>query len=351
MIDSSRVPWFMTICYSMLAVMLFSNLSAGVQGDQASDLIPPKLQELIAGCENNLSQIRTLQANAQYRIEDVRFLACKDLEGKSYPDQNASISLWKDNIKLRVDTVYDRMFNTRDNTIRYNLPYGEYIMPTTEWERQKDTLKRKHGILQTTMRFMQCEGKTYKYFVESKDCMIDRTTKYFRGPNACEWILTGSIVGSRTFPEYIRSRVKLSGMRSFTVEDLGEGLYAVNDYWVGTRNGQEVSGKAHLIIDSTKGHTVQSIEREAGGQTIYTGKYEYAEVKDIWVLISADYKSYNWRAEVNTVRNKVSLRADLDSVKINEPIDPNTFTVESLNIQKGSLVRNSVTGERYRYNN
>lgn len=330
--------------------MLFGNAMAGGQGDQTTDIIPPKLQVLMAGWEDNFNRIRTFQADARLLMEDARFLACKDLDGKSYPDQNVRVSIWKDNARFRTDFVYDRTFDTRNNEVNYNLPYGEHIMTTTEWEEQKEDVKRKYGVLQTTRRFMQLEDKVYNYRVEGKDFTINKPGTRFIGPKACEWMWKGSIIGSRTFPDYITEKAKLSSMRSFAVEDLSSGRYAVNHAWVGTSSGREVSGKTHLVIDATKGYTVESVRREAGGQRIYEGKFKYAEAGNVWVLVGADYKDYDWRGEVNKVRSAVSLSIDVNSLKVNEPVDPNIFTVKSLGIQKGSLVRDSVAGKRYVYN-
>jgi len=166
MIDPHRTRWFIAV-YLMSAIALLGRVSAGGQGDQSA-LITPELQVLMAGWEDNFSRIRTLQASAQFRMEDARFLACKDLDDKSYPDQNASIRLWKDNARFRTDIVYDRTFDLRNNKVHYNLPYGEYIMPSVEWEQKKEDLKRKHGVVQSTLRFMQLEGKAYHYRVEAK---------------------------------------------------------------------------------------------------------------------------------------------------------------------------------------
>ena len=334
----------------MLTTIQFGRTVADAANDQAAVAIPPELEVLMAGWEDNFGRIRTFQADARLRTEDARFLACKDLDNKSYPDQNANISIWKDNANFRADIVYDRTFDIRNNKLHYHLPYGEHIMPTTDWKQQKENLKREHGILQTTTRFMQLEDKAFNYLVEGKDFTIDRATDFFPGPQACEWMWKGSILGSETFPEYIRSYSRLPSTKSFLVEDLGQGRYAVLQNFIGTKGETQVPGKTRLIINATQGYTVESVTREAGGQLIYDAEYKYTKLGNTWVLVGAEFKRYSWMEEVHTVESTVSLSVDVNSLKVNEPVDPNIFTVESLDIQKGSLVRDSVAGKRYLYN-
>ena len=45
----------------------------------------------------------------------------------------------------------------------------------------------------------------------------------------------------------------------------------------------------------------------------------------------------------------MSFEVTPDSIKVNEPIDPGTFTISSLGIAKGALVRNTLTGEQFLY--
>lgn len=80
MVDPNRMRWLISILCLMVSMMPSGTLTASGQGDQAAVIIPPELQALMAGWEDNFGQIRTLQANARSRIEDARFLACKDLD-------------------------------------------------------------------------------------------------------------------------------------------------------------------------------------------------------------------------------------------------------------------------------
>jgi len=350
MANQNLKRWLFIIFNVILISMLLCNVTAGSQNDKAVVVIPRELDVLMAGWEDNFNKVRTLQADVQFNMEDARFLECKDLDNKSYPDQNASIQIWKDNDRFRTDIVYDRTFDVRSNKVHYNLPYGEYIMPTTEWNQRKEELKRKHGVLETTTRFMQLEDKSYWYTVESKDFKIDRISDFFPGPKVCKWMWKGSVLAGRTFPEYIRRKAALSTTKSFVVEDLGKGRYAVQQNFTGTRNGAKVSGKTRIVIDTKKGYTVESFSKDAGGYLIYDAEYNYEKVGDAWILVGADYKDYDWRAEVNKVKSNISLAVDVDSLKVNEPVDENIFTVESLGIEKGSLVRDSIARKKYLYN-
>jgi hypothetical protein len=103
-------------------------------------------------------------------------------------------------------------------------------------------------------------------------------------------------------------------------------------------------------VDATKGYTIQSFTKSAGDQPIRAAQYEYAQVGDVWVLVSAASQRYDWmRGEKKPIRT-VSLKIDVRSLKVNEPVDPNVFTVDALNIRKGSLVTDNIADKRYLYN-
>ena len=351
MIVKNQATYLIPVLYLILGTMLFDKTIANEADVGGGAPIPTELQVLMAGWEDNFSQAHTVQAHAQLRVEDVSFKECKDLDNKSYQDQNVKMVIWKDGNIFHTDIVYDRTFDTRKNKVTYHLPYGEHIMPVKDLVENREDLYRKHGVVQTTIRFLQLKDKQYNYFVESKDFTIDKVTpSFFPGPQACEWILKGSILGSQTFPEYIRRKAKLPSTKSFEVKDLGNGRHAIYQNFIGTKNETKFSGKTRLVINATKGYTIENFTRNAENQIIYDAKYEYAEIGKVWVLVSADFKRYDWMGDVNKVNRAISLSVDVNSLKINEPVDPNVFTVQSLNIQKGTLVRDSISDKRYLFN-
>jgi hypothetical protein len=346
---NNRITYKFLVLYLILAALVCKETMAS-KTVSSEKPIPVALKLLITGWEANFSQIRSIKAQAKFRTEDVKFQYCRDLEDKTYKDQNAKIKIWKDGKKLRTDIVYDRIFNLRDYNVKYNLPYGEFAMPTREWEKKKLDITRKHGVMQTTLKMLRLTDKQCNYFVESKDVTIDKAADFFPGPSACEWITQGRILGSETFPEYIIRKAKSSSTKSLEVEDLGSGRYAVNQKFIGTLNEKKFSGTTRIVVNALQGYTVESFKRKAGDQIMYDAEYKYEQKGNVWVIVGGIYKRYDCRGEDNNLTRTTSLTVDADSLKVNEQIGPEVFTFEALNIRKGSLVRDSVADKEYLFN-
>lgn len=339
---------FLILCL-LLATFVFEMTIANEQ-DAEETTIPVELQVIMAGWEDNFGKIHSINAKAQLRTDDVKFLKCKDYEGKSYKSQNSDFEIWKDGPKLRSDIVIDRTFDFDNNKVKYNLPFGEYVMPSREWAQKKEEIERKHGVTQTTLKVLRLADKQCNYFVESKDVTIDKTVDYFPGPNACEWITEGRIFYGVTFPEYIKDKAKLPSTKSFEVEDLGGGRYAVYENFNGTTKEKEFAGRTRIVVNASQGYTIESYTRKAEDSIIYDAEYKYAKKGNAWVIVGGYFKRYDWMGQENKVKSTVSLTVDADTLKVNEPIDPKVFTFESLNILKGSLVRDSIEDKEYLFN-
>ena len=82
------------------------------------------------------------------------------------------------------------------------------------------------------------------------------------------------------------------------------------------------------------------------GRVVREGNYDYAEKGGAWVLVSAEVKNHRDPATAPAV---VSLKIDVASLKVNQPVDPRVFTVDAMGIRKGTHVTNKITNETSLY--
>jgi len=79
---------------------------------------------------------------------------------------------------------------------------------------------------------------------------------------------------------------------------------------------------------------------------VETAQFDYIHVGGAWVLAHADM-AYFALDGFPTVQ--ATYVVDPNSVRINEPIDPQVFTFEALGVRRGALVHDYKTGEEYLY--
>lgn len=311
--------------------------------------IKPKemLGILMAGWKNNTQKIDTLQLKCTLTASADLYAECRDLDGKTYDGHTANIQLWKNNNSIRIDSVYDRMFDIIHGEVKYNLPFGDYIEQKRTHD--KNMLVRKYGTTVTTGRYLCLKDKdvdkSYRYLQEGKELIISDASTMPQGNLECLWVSNNMFYLQKTFSRFAKGIMKNSDV-SFEVKETGSGVYSIHVYSLEKNSDNQYRHEARLQIDANRGYAVTDFEIFLYNQPEFKGEYQYTESDGTWVLTSFKAMYYNKGA----IERTVTLESDIKSLKINQPIDPKTFTVEALNIAKGSLVIDKTDGKRYLYN-
>ena len=335
-------PRAMCLLLAALHLIFHSCVSLGEGPREGFDSsIPTDVQVLMAGCEDNQQRIGPLELTMKLRVHTPNNPAV-DLDGKEYCDRNGMIVLWKDGERIREDSEFDRRFRS-DGTIAYNLPFGEHIAPRDEVDLV--SLKRQHGVMETTRRLLWNGKELYEYVDEGKTCII--TDKF--DPKWCDdfsvptrWLATNRL-SWYSAPEFVR-RVGEAGDGAFSVRGLGDDRYAVeiagrtwrHEFTVDTNQGYTISNEKHMIMDDAGWH----VEEE--------GDYRYAEYGSAWVLVAGERKRYDKKTWEPL--EFVTMTVEQESLMVNEPIDPSVFSMDALKMRKGTYVVDTIVGRKYVYN-
>jgi hypothetical protein len=311
---------------------------------EAPEAVKERIEFIIAGWEANDLALKSLHFEANVRFENDLWKQAKDKEGKSYGDRHASIELWQQGNLLRANVMRDRTYSMDGNSIQLYVPFGEHIIPNATGE-EKERIVQQYGVPQFTTRVLTLPNEEHTYMVESKEVIIDSPGAHFLEPQ-CLWPRGYRVVNNMSLTEKLRRAVQ-RGL-DVRIHDLGDGLVEITtSVTYKDKLLVDIIGKTVVHMDENKGYTVQSVRSFTGSAMDRESHYEYVQINGQWIMqkgVSIDYDN-----STGAKTGSVSFEVTPDSIKVNEPIDPGTFTISSLGIAKGALVRNTLTGEQFLY--
>lgn len=337
---------------ALVAVATWVGAYGAAQSPQGK--IPDELAVIAAACRENSARIQTLQLSGTFVATGGHHEGQWDpFTGETYNSQTRQFSLWKDALNCRLDVTADREVSP-ENEVNYNLPYGEHITSYAKLEREGgvDALKRRYGTPQSTRRTIVTPDNTYRYKpelnqVELNDPFTARELDEQPEPEL-QFALNKTLMGF-TVAECVDRWAELAqrGDRSLEVTLLEGGQYRIRSTVTVQRTGGPPQCYTHdMVVDLEKGGNVLSYVRQTDGETVETGQFDYMNADGAWVVAHAEIAS---RVAPGVPAANGVYDVQAESVRINEPIDPQLFTFEGLAVRSGALVFDAETREEYLY--
>jgi hypothetical protein len=310
--------------------------------------LPDELQVIAAACRENSARIESLQLGGTVVLSGRRMEGHWDpIANRAYNSQTGVFSVWKQPGSCRFDGTYDHVVTSAGEVV-YHVPYAEHIISGDRLEREggMTEFNRKYGTPQTTERIVVTPGNTYRYHPEDNFLMVDGDDAAGKIEGEKEMGLAlNRVYGSRfTIAERIERWFESAqrGLHgSVDVVGLGQGRYRIR-----APASPEAPDGEETVVDLDKGGNTLSYTTRKGGQVAERNEFEYANVGGAWVLIHADMNELGPDGAVDT---HVVYQVDPQSLHVNEPIDPQVFTFEGLNVRKGAHVINAKTREEFLY--
>ena len=307
-----------------------------------------EIEAIASGWEENAAKIRSFTVTGSFTVSSEEYAAFKDYDGKSYPGHTARFEIAKDGRNLRIETVFDRLFNTQTGRVEYRIPYGKYVLanPTQE---QLAQLYRDKGTTVATDRVLLLENQTHRYSKESNQVYVEHPRPYVSfAERELRWLVNLSPLSPDGLRQYLQGRLRAK--IAISVEKhTGEQCVLRCRRMEKTEQGAEESVPTETLITLNVSHAyaIESIQTSRAGEVIGEGTYEYVERGGAWVLSAG--RSRERVAGQGKWSRAAELHVDLNSLQVNAPIDRTVFTVEALGIAKGARVMNVITGEESIY--
>lgn len=315
-------------------------------GSLASDAVslPDSVEVLVAGWEDNLSRIRTFTARAILTNESDYNEKVLDKEGKSSRKQVAHLELWRDGGKRRLDSDFDWK-QGEANKVNYSHAFVDNLKPADKTETPEMRAMR-YGTPRRITRELLSPEASYWYDVGSKQLTIQERGSAAPLEIGISWLGGGPDISNRSLRQFLADVGKV-GM-SFIAVDGGNGEYVI----VGVRkvplpDGGTEEGVTRIVVDANKGCSIKSVDRETNGVLRQRSEYRYELVGGAWILV---YGSRRQTDPHGREWERVELTVDTESLKVNEPVNSQTLSVDGLNIEKGTLVTDVSKGAKYVYN-
>ena len=331
----------------MVAVALSCAGRGSAQSPQSA--IPDELAVIAAACRENSARIASLQLSGTITATGAGFEGLWDpFADQIYNSQTREFSVWKDALNCRLDVTADREFGPTGEVI-YNLPYAEHITSYAKLDREGgvEALKRKYGTPLSTKRTIVTPDQGYQYRPESNQVTLNIdpiTVQALDERPEMQFPFNKTLVGD-TMAEFVDKWAELAqrGDRSLEVTPLGEGQYRIRTAIPAPR----LSCASELIVDLDQGGNVLSYIGWLDGQIVATGKFDYMNTGGAWVLAHAEVAWPIGPDGVPQVHSVYDVHPE--SVRINQPIDPQVFTFEGLAVRRGAYVWDNKTREEYLY--
>jgi hypothetical protein len=304
--------------------------------------LPGLLEDLIAGAEANLTKIRTICARASLRVECDEFERALDRDGNSFRTQTANFALWQDGQRVRIDRTFDRTFDLRNNSIVYRFSMVD-VVGTVRSEDAKSFVTQ-HGTPRETIRYLRADGREYIYCVESEHVLLRHSHAPYPIMAELKWLTGGATVHDRTLRALVAETLRRK--MDVALEDVGcRGRALTISTVYNLADGNRIPTSTRILIDPQRGNTVQRVEVQTGGSIGATVDYEYANRGGAWVVVDGDERELD-PASGRTTR-RTTLHVEMDSLRINDAIDPTVFDPDGLGIAKGALVHDQARAEPY----
>ena len=340
--------------WTVAGALVVAGLLGSGGGQSPQSAIPDDLLVIAAACRENSARIGSLQLSGTLFATGGHYEGQWDpITGEMYNSQTQEFSLWKDALNFRFDITADREVGP-ENEVNYHIPYGEHITSYAKLEREGgvDALKREHGTPQRTRRVIVTPETVYRYEPELNilemniDAAFNLAALHEQG--GVQLALNKTLNGS-TVAEFLDRWTELAqrGDRSMELTPLGAGQYRIRAVVTSQRD----SHPAHthvldVVADVDQGGNVLSYVRQTDGQIVESARFEYMNAGGAWVVAHAEISG-----QVAPGLPPVCGVYDVhpESVRVNEPIDPQVFTFEGLAVRRGALVFDAETREEYLY--
>lgn len=336
-----------TVCVALVVVVLGGSARGNAQ--ELAGPIPDEVAAIAAACRENSARIGSLQVSGTVVMAGRRFENQWDPIAKQmYHSRTQQFAIWKDAVHCRFDVVTDRTVNERGE-VNYSLPAGEHITSYAKLEREGGLaeLKRKHGTPQSTERRIVTPAARYWYMVESNRVSIGHYNLHTHINLKPEMRLAmNKVCFGWTMAELVDQWAALldrgspDAPRLLEAVPLDGGQCRVRTI---SENGTE-SGE--IVADLNKGGNILSYVLHQGGRIVSSGRFDYANAGGAWVLTHGEVVDYGPDGVVDV---ELFYEAAPESIRVNEPIDPQVFTWEALDVRKGAQVVDLQTGEEYLY--
>lgn len=310
--------------------------------------IPDELAVIAAACRENSARIRTLQLSGTLILTGGRYEGQWDpIADQTHNSQTREFSVWKDALNCRFDVTADREMDGATGEVHYNLAYGEHI--TSYARLDLAALKRQYGTPQSTRQTIVTPNKVYRYRPEANQLELNdffTARALDEQPETEMQLVLNKAFAGFTVAEFVDRWAELAsrGDRSIETTSLGDGKYRIR---TAVEGKPTLACASEAIIDLDKGANVLSYVGQIDGQIVRTGQFDYMQAGGAWVVLHAEVAELVGADSAPMV--KVVYDVHPESVRINEPIDPQVFTFEALAVRRGALVFDSDTGEEYLY--
>lgn len=337
-----------------LITALVTALVAGGAPQGPANATPDELAVIAAASRENSARIETLQLCGTLFATGGHYAGQWDpVTGQTYNSQTQQFAVWTDGVSWRYDVTADREV-TPENEVVYNLPYGEHITSYAKLDREGgvDALKREFGTPQSTNRTIVTEAAVYQYRPEANELDLNnRLAVMVLEEQVGVQLARGKVIpGGLTMAELVDHWAELAqrGKRSVEVTSLENGEYLIRTAGFVTREGKPaLSCTSEVVVDLDKGGNVVSYIGQVDGRIVESRRYSYMNVGGAWVVSHAEIGAMFSPDGTPTVNGVYDVHAE--SVRINEPIDPQVFGFESLGVRRGALVFDAETREEYLY--
>jgi hypothetical protein len=306
---------------------------------------PDELRIIAAACRENSERIKSLRVSGVLVATGTHYQGWWDpIAGLTYNSQTRTFSLWKDGSNSRFDQTTDHE-GEPGGEVAYHMAYGEHIMSSAKLEREGglSALLAKYGTPQNTKRTIVSADNALQYKPEDNEVKLNEPSlaRGVEEERARLWALNKTLL-DMTLAEAIDRLVELapSDHRSIEATPLQGGQYRIHVEVPAPR-----SPTLDMVIDLDQGGSVLSFTRSKDGQTDATGQFRYMSVGGAWIVAHGE----NWSILPNGETQQLVYDVNPESVQVNEPIDPQVFTFEGLNVRRGAHVFDHKTHEEYLY--
>ena len=133
--------------------------------------------------------------------------------------------------------------------------------------------------------------------------------------------------------------------QNIQVTELNNGLYRIDVNIEVPSEAETTNATMSLWVNPREGYSVTCVEETINGEKHFNGKYRYVERNGAWVLVGLETNDYN--RKTGKIEARTILEVNEESLKVNQPIEDDIFTVKSLGIRKGARVVDEIKGEEY----
>jgi hypothetical protein len=312
------------------------------------------LAVIAAACRDNTQRISTLQLSGTAVLTGRRFAGMRDpFNGQTYDSQNRSFSVWRDaSGNARLDVTADRETDGRTPEVQYNLPYGEHIMSCRKLQREGGwgAVERENGTPQSTARIIVNSSESYRYEPERNQLYLNQPGSRPLDEELEMQLALNRVPDAGTGAELLERWAAMADQpgRSVTLMELGGGQYHVRL----TIDTLEAEGRASsytrdVVVDLERGGNIVSYAAQTDGNLVEKGQFDFMNVGGAWVVAHAEVDGGIGPDGVPMV--KAVYEVQPESIQINRTVDPQVFSLASLDVRRGALVHDSNTDEPYLY--